>query len=53
MKNNVDFIMDTYFSDFVKVIKVNNNTGEFQFLRKCPLEEDPDKLGIKTIDAYA
>ncbi len=53
MKNNLEFILDTYFYDFVKVIKVNNNTGEFQFLRKCPEEEDAEALGIHTIDAYA
>jgi len=53
MRNNFDFILNTYFSDFVKIIMVNNNTGEFQFLRRLPEEETPESLDIRTIDEYA
>ncbi len=52
MKNNAEFILNTYFSDFVKVIKVNNNTGEFQFLRRFDAERSPEALGITTISEY-
>lgn len=47
-----EFLLNTYFEDFIKAAKVNLFTGEYIFIKKLQTEQEEESLKEKTIGEY-